>query len=314
MQDRLKHHDEVDSPAIVGILVKRFPKLSETFILGELLGLEQEGFRLRIYSLYSPSDTTTHPQCSQLSAPVIYCPMPEQGSIVKAVKLQLKTFLRNPLRYMQLVFKVVTGTIKSDRCFSRSAWLAEDMRKNDVSHLHTHFINEPASIALSSHLLSGLPFSLSAHAKDIYLSPENDLTHKLNAANFTLTCTEYNRNFLQALVPDNPTIYRMYHGIDFDRIQNELHEQQVPKEKTSPLILSIGRLREKKGFHLLIQACQRLKQSGVDFRCEIVGYGPDQQKLEQQIAEAELQHDVHLSGKLNHPQVLSLFRQASMFV
>ena len=194
-----------------------------------------------------------------------------------------------------------------------AGWLAGHLLATQQSHLHTHFIDQPGSVAELVQALSGIPFSLSAHAKDIYLSRPEDLTRKLYAARFTVTCTEYNRYHLQSLAPVNAVIHRMYHGIDFSRLLAE--EKPVHTEPGKPpLILSIGRLREKKGFHILIEACRQLKDRGIAFRCEIVGYGPEQEKLQRQISKADLNDCLYLRGKLGHADVIELFRQACLFV
>ena len=175
------------------------------------------------------------------------------------------------------------------RAFRRGGKCEGQLREDGVEHLHTHFISTPADVAELVSCLAGLPFSISAHAKDIYLSDADDLRRKMGAARFTVTCTDFNCRTLRAIAPD-ANVQRMYHGID----HAVFHPQRRLAPSGVPLILSIGRLREKKGLDTLIEACHLLRQRGQPFRCEIVGYGEEQERLQALIASHGLQDQVQL--------------------
>ncbi len=302
------------SRPLIGVLLKRYPKLSETFVLGELLGLEQAGFRLHIFSLYPPSDQRSHPQCSQLQARVDYLPGNRLQSLHNYLPAHFYLCLRKPLRYLSsLLRQVMLHDRLALQHFLMAGWLARRMLMEGIEHCHTHFINEPGSVALLASRLSGIPYSLSAHAKDIYLSRRAELAIKLGAARFTVTCTEYNRHYLQSLAPENAVVRRMYHGIDFSRLSAHQATAGLSEPET-PRLLSIGRLREKKGLPVLIEACRSLQRQGTAFRCDIVGYGPDRNRLKALIHGAGLDGIVRLRGKLDHDEVIQLFRIARVFV
>jgi len=289
-----------------GLLVKTWPKLSETFILEEVLGLERAGVPLQIYALQPPTDAIAHDALNAVRAPVCYLPTVTLRHLPTLAAAQLRSALRQPLRHVGgLVRASLRGQLKP---FMRGTWLAEHMRRRQIAHVHTHFISAPADVA--EHVAAlGLGFSISAHAKDIYTSRPEDLKRKLEAARFTVTCTEYNRRHLAGLAPEAP-IERMYHGVDAGRFSPDL---RTPTE-TPALILAVGRLKEKKGFDTLIDACQHLHAAGRRFRCEIVGYGDGESGLRQHIARAGLGAHIHLTGKLARTEVIDRYARASVFV
>jgi glycosyltransferase involved in cell wall biosynthesis len=157
--------------------------------------------------------------------------------------------------------------------------------------------------------VSGVPFSISAHAKDIYLSLRADLARKLRAARFTVTCTEFNRETLASIAPD-ASVHRMYHGIDHERF----HPRERLPTQPVPMILSVGRLRAKKGLDTLIDACALLRERGRAFACEIVGYGEEQDRLQAHIERLALADRVRLAGKLTRDEVLQRYAGAAVYV
>ncbi|MCB1955974.1 MAG: glycosyltransferase family 4 protein [Rhodocyclaceae bacterium] len=291
----------------VGLLVKIYPKLSETFILEEILGLERLGEELHIFAMQAPTDAIHHDAVSQVEAPVTYIPEATVGNAWSLVMAHLGLMLYRPGRYLSGIRAALSrrGGLAD---FVRAGWLAHNLLRKGIRHLHTHFISRPADIAELVAKL-GVPFSISAHAKDIYLSDPQDLQRKLKAARFTVTCTEYNRETLARIAP-GADIQRMYHGVDAHRFCRE-HDHDTCAQ---PLILAVGRLREKKGFDTLIEACRRLALRGLDFRCEIVGYGEEYARLQQQIEREGLLGRVRLAGKLPREGVIERYNRAAVFV
>lgn len=297
----------------VGLLVKIFPKLSETFVLEEVLGLERLGVPLVIYTLAAPTDNLCHPAVERVTSRVEPVPATPWRQPLRLAARHLRLALAAPWRYAGTL-RLAAGRGRQGLVdFLRAGWLAGQMRADGVGHLHTHFISRPADVAELVSAMSALPFSISAHAKDIYLSDPADLRRKMSAARFTVTCTEFNCRTLQAIAPDAP-VYRMYHGIDaavFNPAQRTLH---AGAPSLVPLILSVGRLREKKGLDTLIDACRLLSGRGVPYRCEIVGYGEEHDRLAAQIDEHGLGDQVRLSGKLARDQVIERYARAAVYV
>jgi glycosyltransferase involved in cell wall biosynthesis len=286
-----------------------FPKLSETFILEEILGLERAGVALRLYTLAPPTDAIAHPAVAQVRAPVTQVPQSLRGHRREFAVRHLRLFARAPLRYVRALSAVLGRGRGALREFLQAGWLAGQLRDDGVEHLHAHFISTPADVAATVSRLTALPFSISAHAKDIYLSAPADLRRKLEAARFTVTCTDFNRRTLASIAP-GARVHRMYHGID----HTQFHPRHRASTATPAVILSVGRLREKKGLDTLIDACRVLRRRGKAFRCEIVGYGEEHDRLQSHIALHGLTDTVRLLGKLTREQVIECYARAAVYV
>jgi glycosyltransferase involved in cell wall biosynthesis len=313
---------------MIGYLLKTYPKLSETFILNEILELERQGLRLHLFSLRSPSDSQCHPGVSQVKADVTYLPtlLPtfswkDARSLLSA---HLQLFWQHPLRYIRtLYFHGNRLEEKHWNEFWQGGYLALKMQQLDIDYLHVHFANIPAATAEIAKHFCGVPFSITAHAKDIYLSDSATLDRKFATAEFVLTCTNFNQQYLTKIANHNTPIRLAYHGLDLQRFA--LNESDVCVANLAgmasdslaasvPHLLSVGRFCEKKGFFYLLEACHWLKQQGYAFRCTIVGYGPLQPQIERFIQEHHLTHTVHLAGKLTQDQLITLYHQADLFV
>jgi glycosyltransferase involved in cell wall biosynthesis len=299
------------APGPIGFLVKTYPKLSETFILGEILGLERQGMALRIFALQRPTDEVFHGATREVRASVRYLDAPRWRELPAVVFAHLATLAASPRRYLAaLAFARARGEAGWPREFVQAGRLAYELPRAGIGHLHAHFAAEPASLAELVQRLSGISYSISAHAKDIYRSPPGALERKLRGAAFTVTCTECNREYLARIAGTGARVYRAYHGVDLEKFS----PRAPAVDPSVPLVLSVGRLREKKGFATLIEACGRLADAGVAFRCEIVGYGPERDRLQALIDSKGLSGTVALVGKLTHEQVVEKYRAATVFV
>jgi glycosyltransferase involved in cell wall biosynthesis len=308
------HSAKPDKQTVVGYLLKTFPKVSETFILNEILGLERQGVSLEIFSLTRPAETEFQCVSAKVRAPVWYLPYGFASWALPSLRAHARLWRRDPRRYAKAV-RLIAGRKEGLTLFKflKAGFLASLLEERGIQRLHAHFANVPAAMAELVHLLTGIPFSFTAHAKDIYLSDHEILNRKIHHAEFVLTCTEYNRAFLQSVSTNGTPIHRLYHGLDLDRFQPALPDPGSADE-TVPVLLSVGRLREKKGFPVLLHACRLLKERGRRFRCQIVGYGPLQPELERMIQAHGLTDCVFLLGKKPHAEVLDLYRQATVFV
>ena len=254
----------------VGVLVKRFPKLSETFIFGEIATLVENGLDVRIISLQRPNESLQQPGSDRFSDRVTYL---EPASGVNAL---------------------------IDACDSL-----------DIGHLHAHYISEPALLADLASRARGTTYSISAHAKDIYLTDAAAIRERLKTATFVSTCTAHNHQHLSKLCSGNTSkIHLVYHGIDSERFcpAEQISPQQIP------MVVAVGRFKEKKGFDLLIAACASLLQEGVTLRCEIIGYGDQQESLQQLITEQGLANDVRLRSPVNHDELVGILQNATLCV
>lgn len=296
----------------IAYLVKTFPKISETFIAREVLALESQGVDLAIYALRRPAEPKSHAINGAVRARVHYLPDRLAGNFIGLLWAQLLLLLRRPVGYFRaLLFALRRAEAGRGRDFLQAAFLARALIKNNIVHLHAHFINEPAGVAELAHRLCGVPYSVTAHAKDIYLSPKAELRRKIAGAKFVVTCNDFNRRYLEALEVARTPIVRIYHGLDVELFRKS---SAVDSVGDLPLLLSVGRLRPKKGFPVLLDACGLLKIGGYKFRCVIAGYGPLQEQLAARIDRLGLGDRVALTGMLTQEEVIALYRQAQLFI
>ncbi|HZP88672.1 MAG TPA: glycosyltransferase [Burkholderiales bacterium] len=293
----------------VAFLVKTFPKLSETFILEEILGLERLGLDLHVYALQRPTDSIQHEAVANVRALVSYL-RPHRQVWLHDLICHLSLALTHPVRYAK-GFALALRREEPGRWadFSLACALAKQLIRRRSTHLHAHFVSQPGAVAELAAGLCGIGYSISAHAKDIYTSSARVLERKLNGARFTVTCTRHNQQYLRSHAPSARQVHAMYHGIDAERFR----PLPDPARPGRPLILSVGRLRAKKGFGTLIAACALLRERGIAFDCEIVGYGEEQPNLAASIDAAHIGDRVRLVGTMNHTALVQRYAAAAIF-
>ncbi len=298
----------------VAYLLKRFPRLSETFILHEILELERQGVDLCIFSVLNPGEEMAHADVASVRAAVRYLPVGRLGAW-PFLHAHLRLLCRDPRRYLATATQALRWRNRAAaKHFVRAGWLALALERAGVTHLHAHFAHGPAATAYFVHLLTDLPYSITAHAKDIYTSPPNLLAIKMRAARFVVTCTEYNRDYLAGVAGgDAGHIHRIYHGLDLRKFSLTGHSPDSDRSGDIPVILAVGRLVEKKGFSYLIEATRLLIDGGHDVRLRIIGGGELRDALQSQIDAAGLQERVTLLGARPQEELIGLYREATVF-
>ena len=307
----------------VGYVLKRFPRLTETFILNEILELERQGVDVEVFSLLRPPKEARHALLGSLRARVTYVPCTRmldawhvhlgQGGNGTEDHRILDLVEQDGPPFPEL-FAGRTADRVGQLCL-RAMTVAALATQRGVDHLHAHFGSDPTGVALLAGRLSGLPFSFTAHARDIYhtyVGRAEDLAlrrRKIAEAAFVVTVSDYNKRHLADLSYPSPAakIHRLYNGIDLDRIRPPAAARDADR------FVAVGRLVEKKGYADLIEACRMLRDRGIAFRCEIVGDGPLRGALEQQIADAGLTQ-VRLLGAMPQESVLDIMAKATALV
>jgi colanic acid/amylovoran biosynthesis glycosyltransferase len=295
----------------VAYLVKMYPRFSETFILAELLELERQGAQLQVFSLKKPDDGIFHADVARLRARVTYLPESPLLAPRSFAAAHRQLLAADPRRYARALGAALrrrrAATLKH---FLQAGWIAVRMRRAGIAHVHAHFASGPAAVALHLHRLTGITYSFTAHAKDIYIQDvdREELAAKLRAARFAVTVSDYNREHLSRLAGGGRLV-RIYNGLDLERFAPNGAAPEEP-----PLVLAVGRLIEKKGFADLVEACARLRDEGRRFRCRIVGKGELRAALHRRIAELGLEGVVELTGPLPREALLELYPRASVVV
>jgi glycosyltransferase involved in cell wall biosynthesis len=295
----------------IGVVLKGYPRLSETFVAQELAALERRGLRLALYSLRRPTDAAVHPVHAEIAAPVDY--LPEYLHEAPARVLRAWTSARRLPGYAAALaaFRADFArdrTRNRVRRFGQALVLAAELPA-DVGYLHAHFLHTPASVARYAALMRGLPWSVSAHAKDVWTTPDWEIREKLASCAWATTCTRANAEHLRALAADPARVDLVYHGLDARRFPAPPPASRLG---TPVVVLAVGRTVEKKGFDDLLAALARLPAT-LDWRLEHVGGGPLLAALQAQAAALGITQRIVWHGPLAQPQVLERYRAADVF-
>jgi colanic acid/amylovoran biosynthesis glycosyltransferase len=297
----------------IAYIMSRFPHLPETFILREMISVEELGLRVSLYPLVVQNQAVVHSEaqdwmtrCNQLG-----WISPE---ILSANWRQLQ---RNPARYASLFLRVFSGNLPSPKFFIRAiamfpkvVRMAELMQAEGIEHIHAHYATHPTLAAWVIHILTGIPYSLTAHAHDIYVN-RTMLAPKIRDATFVAAISKFNRQFLARHLGDwiLPKTYIIHCGIQPERYQSA---QKTITDRFE--LVSIGSLQPYKGQRYLIEACAHLRQQGQNFRCRIIGGGELFTDLQRQIDENQLNDFVILTGPQPQDKVAEILSEADCYV
>ncbi len=302
----------------VVFVLKGYPRLSETFIAQEIAALEKRGARIRIVSLRYPTDTERHPIHSEIKAPVRYLPEYLHNEPIRIIRALLRqrrrqTF-RTAIKNWWRDFK--RGPFRERlRHFGQAIVLADEL-EDDCIHLHAHFLHSPASVTRYAALICGLNWSCSAHAKDIWTTPNWEKAEKLAVMSWLVTCTEVGRAHLAALAPSEDRVQLVYHGLDFDRFEDfqRTANRRDGRNPSDPLcILSVGRAVPKKGYDVLLRALGNLPAE-LNWEFVHIGGGSNLEGMKEQTKKLGIEKCVTFRGPQAQASVLTAYRSADIFV
>jgi colanic acid/amylovoran biosynthesis glycosyltransferase len=288
----------------VGYILKQYPRLSETFILNEILGVEHAGAHVTIFSLRHATEGRFHPELASVRGEVHYLPTVDKAAFLSAI--QALPNLNTDQLAEVLDFVDLLPAERQARILLHAVEVADRVRVSRIDHLHAHFLTIAAQTAHIVHLLTGVPYTVTAHAKDIYRHTVDWGLAQRIARHATAVITVCDSN-LEHLVP------RLGHGVRVQRIYNGLGPQQPPArlaDRTKHLVVGVGRLVEKKGFDLLLLAVAMLANDLPDLRCVLVGDGDQRHALETLTYQLGIADRVCFTGSLPQPQVERWLRRA----
>ena len=305
-------------PRKIVVLLKGYPRLSETFIAQELRGLEQAGLDLVLVSLRHPTDRKRHAVHDEIRAPVHYLPEYLHQEPLRVLRGLIASF---KVPGFGATFRRFLKDLRRDfsrnrlRRFGQAAVLVGEWPEGG-GWLHAHFIHTPASVANYASQMFGIPWTVSAHAKDIWTSADWELADKLATARWAVTCTRTGHDHLQTLAADNrDRVHLSYHGLDLNRFP-QFDGARPPRDGSDaadPItIISVGRAVEKKGYDVLLRALARLP-SDLNWRFVHAGDGGERPKL------ARLAEDLGIAGRMtwlgavDQKDVLAAYRTADIF-
>ena len=302
----------------IAFVLKGYPRLSETFIAQEILGLERRGLDINLYSLRHPTDKTHHPVHEEIKAVVSYLPEYLTQEPLRALKCWFKA--RRMAGYAN-AYKIFKADYARDhsanriRRFGQACVLASELPK-DTSQIHFHFLHTPASVARYAALMRGIPFSGSAHAKDIWTSPNWELSEKLDDLEWLVTCTDYGAKHLRTLSGDPEKVILAYHGLDLARFpaSNKTYSTSCGNVSDKAVeILSVGRAVAKKGYDDLFAALGKLPK-GLNWRFTHIGGGELANEIKKQAKDAEILEKISFLGPQPQAVVLDYLKQSDIFV
>lgn len=309
-------------PLRLAVVVKGYPRLSETFVAQELLALQERGVDLSIWSLRHPTDTRRHALHDRITAPVHYLPEYLRQEPLRVLRA-LGRLLCRPAR-LWAAARLWGRDLRRDptpnrgRRFGQALVLAAELPA-DAPFLYVHFLHTPASVARYAAALRGIGWGFSAHAKDIWTTPDWETREKLAEARFGVTCTATGAAHLRALAEDPRRIELVYHGLDLGRFPAPPDRRDGP----GPLrdgsaadraveILSVGRLVEKKGYDRLLDALAALP-TGLHWRLVHIGGGPLGPALRAQADRLGLTGRIEWRGAQDQATVIEALRRADLF-
>ncbi len=295
-------------------VMSRFPHLPETFILREMIELRRRGWDIVVYPLILQKQTVRHGDVESLLNVTKNVPYLSP----KVIGANFRALFRNPIKYLATLSLALYKNFSSPKfllkalvLFPKSVALAEIMQKDGIEHLHAHYATHPALTAWIINRFSGIPYSITAHAHDLYVEqPMLDI--KVRDAAFVVTISEFNRNFICKTVGEwaRAKLFVIHCGIrpeDYSTVK-------IKKSRNHFQIISIGSLQPYKGHHVLIGACALLRDRGLEFSCKIIGGGELMKKLNQQISSLKLNGVVELLGPLPQETVATVLPGADCYV
>lgn len=305
------------SAAPLAVIVKGWPRLSETFIAQELLALEQSGQQFDIWSLRFPTDKKTHPLHDKITANIRYLPEYLHQEPTRVLRAYLKVRKLAGFKQAYALWRLDYARDKTRnriRRFGQACVLAAEMPTETLG-LYAHFMHTPSSVTRYAAVMRSLPWAFSAHAKDIWTSPEWEKREKLSAATygatFGATCTGSGAEHLRGLADTPDRMHLIYHGLDLSRFPEP--PKRAPAPKGTIRLLSVGRLVEKKGFDNLIDALALLP-ADLDWRWIHIGGGELKTVMQKRADVAGVSDRIEWLGALNQPEVIAQMQSADIFV
>jgi glycosyltransferase involved in cell wall biosynthesis len=321
----------------IAYVLKSFPRLSETFIASEIYRLERQGIALRLFVIKRSNEAVPHATVRSVQAPRVHLPEAAPISQVSAFRWLAahiggfagslrRQALRHPFRIVKAAAMAGAHAVRARKGawrlrksplkeFLQAVALADAVEAaGDVRHLHAHFCHSATTVAWLASILTGLPLSFTAHAKDLYcgdLNPAGLLERKLGAAAFVVTCTEANRAYLQART--TTPVHCVYHGLDVEFAR--LASRPIARPAAPVVrVLAVGRMVPKKGLDVLIEACGLLASRGVAFEAVIAGEPGDQEPaLRARTRELGLESAIAFTGPLPQGELFREYARATVF-
>lgn len=317
--------------ATVAVLLSRFPTVTETFILREVDEMERQGQAVRLVPLLREEPEVVHQDARPWMGRALFTEYLSR----RILGANLRAFLDAPGRYLSVVGRLVRGMIASPpflirslALFPKAIYLARRLEAEGIRHVHAHYATHPATVAWVMAELSGISFSVTAHAHDIFVD-QTFLEEKLETATLVRVISAFNRDYLLSRFPqlEGSKVHVVHAGVDVGRyaVGRRVRSHSGNGSAGSdggwdrsvselPLVLAVASLRRYKGVSVLLEACYLLQRGRIPLQCAVAGDGPLRDELEALIAAYGLDDRAHLLGAVSEDEVRDLLARASVFV
>lgn len=305
----------------VGVVVKGYPRLSETFIAQELLGLETRGIDLRIISLRQPYDPATHPIHDEIVSPVTYLP---EYLWREPFRVLHAWWTARRLEGYPAACRKLWRDLRRDptpnrlRRFGQACALAHECGPQ-LDILYAHFLHTPASVTRYAAAMLNIPFAVSAHAKDIWTTPDWEKREKIHDSSWLTTCTSHGAEHLRHITGSSDEaakVHLHYHGLDLERFaprQTERPENNGADVNQPVSLVSVGRLVEKKGYSDVLEALALLPPD-LPWQLTHIGGGPLAKALAEQAERLGLTERIDWQGRQPQAKVQDALGDADIFI
>jgi glycosyltransferase involved in cell wall biosynthesis len=302
-------------PIPIAYITHSFPLLTETFVYREVFGLKRQGFRVETFAIWKPDKNKLSQEARHLVESSYYVfPI----SWPRFFRSHLYFLCTRPRKYLTTLLFVLTRKGESVRNrrrvffhFCDAVYLATEMKRLDIRHIHAHFAINAATIALVISRLLDITFSFTAH--NSFFIDRVILKEKIRAAQFIIAISEFSRQFLTKLAP-NDSVGDKIHIVHCSLSPDDFAPPDPKPVNDVPVLLFVAQLAERKGAPVLIEACRILAERGMTFRCVIIGDGPQRTLVEQLIEQYALQRVIELTGVVFQEHLKEYLRQADVFV
>jgi glycosyltransferase involved in cell wall biosynthesis len=311
-----ERHPKTSQGLKVAYIMSRFPKLTETFILYEMLAMRQQGIQVEVYPLLREREAVMHPEAVQFVNIAHFQPFIS----LRMIRANLHFLWKKPFVYLKTLWDVLRANWGSFNFFTgvigifpKTVLFAYQMRAAKVQHVHAHFASHPAAAGFIIHRLVGIPYSFTAHGSDLHRD-RHMLREKVAEAAFAAAISEYNQELIISECRGNyrEKVKVVHCGVDTEVFRARSHETPYEKGENPFLILCVGTLHEVKGQAYLIEACRQLQERGFSLECHFVGDGPDKEALTDLVRQAGLADKVHFHGKLTRDEIARLLLDADV--
>lgn len=302
----------------VAYIMSRFPKITETFILYEMLAVQQQGVMVEVYPLQREKTAVVHPEAHAFVARAHFV----SYFSLALLAAHLYYILRQPFDYFGALWTLLRENVGSRRyfigalgLFPKAVFFARHMRREGVSHIHAHFASHPAAAAYVIHRLTAIPYSFTAHGSDLHRD-RHMLAEKVDHAALVVSISNYNRQIIlnECRGRHAEKVKVVHCGVDASVFQPRQQPTPFERGEAPFALLCIGTLHEVKGQRYLVEACRMLAEQGIPVACHFAGDGPDLEMLTTQARQAGVQDMMHFHGRLTRLQVVELLQNADVVV